>query len=383
MGKETRRSIVWLIVITIALLGAMQNISSIATFCKYMIGVFMPFFIGGAIAFIMNIPMKAVEKRLFISCRKFDRFRRPLSYLIALGTVIGIFVLGAIVVMPQIKETVSTLIQEVPGAVNKLQIWVNDCLERWPYLAQLAGGADFEISKLPDQVLSILKNVSAGIFHTGYSLFTTVFSGAVTFFIGFVFSIYVLMQKETLKRQGFHVLQAMFPMAVAEKIQGIVKLASHIFSSFLSGQCLEAVILGTLFVVTMAIFQMPYAVLIGVLIAFTALIPIFGAFLGCGIGVLLIAIANPGKALWFIVLFLILQQIEGNLIYPNVVGSSVGLPSIWVLVAVTIGADLFGIAGIILFIPLCSVLYAIFREWVRDRLRKKRAAGQLEKSSTS
>ena len=165
------------------------------------------------------------------------------------------------------------------------------------------------------------------------------------------------------------ILYALLPERRADQALEILRLSSRTFSSFLSGQCLEACILGTMFVVAMSIFRMPYALLVGVLVALTALVPIVGSFIGCAVGTLLIAVTNPIQALLFIVLFLALQQIEGNLIYPHVVGSSVGLPSIWVLAAVTLGGKLLGIAGILLFIPLCSVLYALFRGFIKERLR--------------
>ena len=167
------------------------------------------------------------------------------------------------------------------------------------------------------------------------------------------------------------VIYGLLPLRQADRTLDVLRLSGRTFSSFLSGQCLEACILGTLFVAAMTIFRMPYALLVGVLIALTALIPIVGAFIGCAVGALLIAIDDPWKALWFIVLFLVLQQIEGNLIYPHVVGSSVGLPSIWVLAAVTLGGKLMGITGMLFFIPLCSVIYALFRSYVKNRLVSK------------
>lgn len=193
-----------------------------------------------------------------------------------------------------------------------------------------------------------------------------------TFLIALIFSFYILLQKERLARQARQVLYALLPERAADRTLDILRLTNRTFSSFLSGQCLEAVILGTLFVVAMTIFQMPYALLVGVLIALTALIPIVGAFIGCAVGALLILIVDPVKALMFVVLFLVLQQVEGNLIYPHVVGSSVGLPSIWVLCAVTLGGSLMGIVGMLVFIPLCSVLYALFRTYVKDRLVRKK-----------
>ena len=166
-------------------------------------------------------------------------------------------------------------------------------------------------------------------------------------------------------------LYALLPAAWADRALEVLSLAGRVFSSFLSGQCVEAVILGALFVAAMTVFRMPYALLVGVLIALTALIPVVGAFIGCVVGALLIAVTNPWQAVGFVVLFLVIQQIEGNLIYPHVVGSSVGLPSIWVLAAVTLGGKLMGVAGMLLFIPLCSVVYALFRDFIKGRLRAR------------
>ena len=202
-----------------------------------------------------------------------------------------------------------------------------------------------------------------------------VVSGVSTFVIALIFSFYILLQKEKLGRQGRQVLYALLPERRADRTLEILRLSSRTFSSFLSGQCLEACILGTLFVAAMTIFRMPYALLVGVLIAFTALIPIFGAFVGLGIGAFLMLMVNPMDALIFTITFFVLQQIEGNLIYPHVVGGSVGLPSIWVLVAVTVGGSMMGVVGMLLFIPLCSVLYALLREAVHGRLAQKKAHG--------
>ena len=206
---------------------------------------------------------------------------------------------------------------------------------------------------------------------SGGGLIGGVVSGLSTFVIGLIFSFYILLQKERLARQGRQCLYALLPERAADRTLEVLRLTDRTFSGFLSGQCLEACILGTLFVVAMSLFRMPYALLVGVLIALTALIPIVGAFIGCAVGALLIAISDPRQALVFVILFLVLQQIEGNLIYPHVVGSSVGLPSIWVLAAVTLGGKLMGIAGMLFFIPLCSVLYALFRQFVIRRLRQR------------
>ena len=197
-----------------------------------------------------------------------------------------------------------------------------------------------------------------------------IFSGLTTFVIGFVFACYILIQKEKLGTQCKKLLYAYLKEHQAKRVLEIAALTHRTFAKFLTGQCLEAVILGTMFFVAMTIFRFPYALLVGVLIAITALIPIFGAFIGCVVAAFLILMVNPIQAIGFVILFLVLQQLEGNFIYPHVVGGSVGLPSIWVLVAVTVGGSLMGIIGMLIFIPLMSVLYTLLREDVYKRLRK-------------
>lgn len=200
----------------------------------------------------------------------------------------------------------------------------------------------------------------------------SIINGITTFFIAFAFAIYILMQKEKLQVQSQKVLFAFVRKGRAEAVLEVLSLTYQTFSHFLTGQCVEAVILGCMFVVSMAIFKLPYALLIGIVIAFTALVPIFGAFIGCFVGAFLIFMVDPMKAVAFIVLFLVLQQIEGNLIYPHVVGNSVGLPSIWVLAAVSIGGSLMGVVGMLVFIPVVSVFYALFREIVYLKLKKQK-----------
>jgi predicted PurR-regulated permease PerM len=204
-----------------------------------------------------------------------------------------------------------------------------------------------------------------------YGTASSLVGGIVTVGIGLVFAVYVLMRKETLAVQFKKLLYAFLPKKGASEIIRVAGVAADSFSRFLSGQCIEAVILGTMFFVAMTIFRFPYALLCGVFIGFTALVPIFGSFLGCAVGAFLILMVEPEKTIWFIILFLVLQQIEGQLIYPHVVGNAVGLPSIWVLAAVTIGGSMFGILGMLFFIPLSSVLYALLREVVYKRLEKK------------
>lgn len=225
--------------------------------------------------------------------------------------------------------------------------------------------------KILDGVAAFFKNGAGSVLDTTMSAAKSIISSVTTFFIAFVFSCYILLQKEKLRVQVQKIFYAYLPGKIVEKILDICSLTYRTFSSFLAGQCVEALILGMMFLVAMWILRLPYALLVGVLIAFTALIPIFGAFIGCVVGAFLILMVDPVKALTFVAMFLVLQQVEGNLIYPKVVGNSVGLPSIWVLAAVSIGGSLMGVVGMLVFIPLVSVVYILFRGDVYKRLEKK------------
>ena len=230
---------------------------------------------------------------------------------------------------------------------------------------------NLDVDKLMDSAMSFFQNGAGNVLNSTMSAIGSIVSGVTTFVIAFVFACYVLLQKEKLRVQVTKVMYAFLPEKRVEWCLEVCSLTAKSFSSFLTGQCVEALILGMMFFIVMSILNMPYILLVAVLIAFTALIPIFGAFIGCVVGAFLILMVDPLQALVFVIMFLILQQIEGNMIYPKVVGKSVGLPSIWVLAAVTIGGNLMGIVGMLIFIPIVSVVYTLFRASVYKRLRKK------------
>ena len=230
---------------------------------------------------------------------------------------------------------------------------------------------DVDLDKLLDSVIAFFRNGAGNVLNSTVYAIGSIVNGVTTFVIAFVFACYILLQKEKLGVQVKKVMHAFLKEKWEKRCLKVCTLTSKTFSNFLTGQCLEALILGSMFFVAMSLFKMPYALLVGVLVAFTALIPIFGAFIGCVVGAFLILMVDPLQALFFVIMFLVLQQIEGNLIYPKVVGNSVGLPSIWVLAAVTIGGSLMGVVGMLIFIPLVSVVYTLFRESVYKRLEQK------------
>ena len=355
-----------------AFYAALQHLAVVARALGWLAGILAPFLLGAAIAFILNVPMRAMERHLFPNARRGAGARRPLALVLTLVAVIGVLVLASCVIGPGVRDAVKSIASQAPAAFDRLYNWLLGLEQYLPQIETWVQDLSIDWKTLSQKAIQLAQSWGGSLLSTGGGLIGGVVSGVSTFVIGLIFSFYILLQKEKLSRQGRQVLYGLLPVKRADRALEVLRLANRTFSSFLSGQCTEAVILGTLFVIAMSIFRLPYAVLVGVLIALTALIPIVGAFIGCGVGALLIAVTDPWKAVVFVILFLVLQQIEGNLIYPHVVGSSVGLPSIWVLAAVTLGGKLMGVAGMLFFIPLCSVLYALFRDFVKGRLAEKK-----------
>lgn len=364
-----------LIVFTALLVVALWKFDVVLGVLKTIWQIIFPFILGGAIVFVINVPMSFLEKKIFENIKKENKaarkLARPVSLLLTIVLVVGVIALVMIGVIPQLTKTMGSLMINITDFIPQIKIWIRDFFHDNREIMKLVDQVQFK----PDQAIrwgiSLLGNGAGNMMNTTVSAVGSVVSGLATFFIAFSFACYVLFQKEKLHVQVRKVLFAFLPKQKAEAFLKVCSLTYRTFANFLTGQCLEAVILGCMFVVTLSILRMPYALLIGVLIAFTALIPIFGAFIGCAVGSFLIFMVSPKQAIIFIIVFLVLQQIEGNLIYPHVVGESVGLPSIWVLAAVTIGGNLMGIVGMLVFIPLLSVVYTIFRKVVYQRLKKR------------
>lgn len=337
--------------------------------------ILVPFLIGGAMAFILNIPMNAIEKRLFKKWQgKTAKMKRPVSLIMSIVFVLAILTLVIVAVVPQLRTTIETLGNKIELFWPKLIVWLEKLATDYPELAeQIAKIAeyDFDWGAITSGIGGFLSNGVTNVISSTVSVATSIVGGIANVFIAIVFAIYILVQKENLQSQGSRILDAYVKGKTNGYIRDVLHRLHVNFTNFICGQCLEAVILGVLFIIFMSIFQMPYAVMIGTLIAFTALIPIVGAFIGCGVGAFMILIDNPVQALWFVILFLIIQQLEGNLIYPRVVGNSVGLPSIWVLMSVSVGGSLFGVIGMLVFIPLMSTLYSLLRDDVNRRLYGK------------
>ena len=375
LSKISIKKIRELIVFTALLVVALWKFDVVLGVLKTIWDIIFPFVLGGAIAFLTNVPMSFLEKKIFEKVKKKNKIvrklKRPISLILTIVLVVGVIALVMFGVIPQLTRTMGNLVTSINDFIPQMQSWIGEFFHNNQEIMNLVDQIEFD----PDQAIkwgiSLLGNGAGNMMNTTMSAVGSIVSGVATFFIAFSFACYILFQKEKLHIQIRKVFFAFLPRQKADAFLKVCSLTYRTFANFLAGQCLEAVILGSMFVVTLSILRMPYALLIGVLIAFTALIPIFGAFIGCAVGSFLIFMVSPQQAILFVIVFLVLQQIEGNLIYPHVVGESVGLPSIWVLAAVTIGGNLMGIVGMLVFIPLLSVIYTIFREFVYLRLKKQ------------
>ena len=374
MSKETIKALRGLMIFAALLVLAVLHLDKVFLTIGLILSILKPFIIGAAVAFVINIPMGAIETKLFTKKRRLSKWKRPFSFMLSILAVVLVFWAVYMLIIPQLGETVRELAVKIPAFLAEAVKVLQEISENNPQIQEYIAGLDVStwdwnsiLSKVANTLGNGIGNVLISTVSVAGSIFGVVFDAVVAF----VFAVYLLMQKEALANQGGRVMRAYLPEKINTKIQYVLKLLHKNFSSFISSQCLEAVILGTLFVIAMTIFGFPYVVLIGTLIAVTALVPIVGAFIGCAVGAFLILVEDPILAIGFVIMFLVIQQLEGNLIYPKVVGNSVGLPAIWVLVAVSVGGSLFGVVGMLIFIPITSTLYTLLREDVNERNAKK------------
>jgi len=412
MGRRRFWSIFFAAAGLITLYCVLQKLSVVAAGVEWFFGIVSPVLIGFIIAFVLNLPMRSLEAlwdkcelgiRRFIAKKKQEKkrkgtpedatvtnhpvvvkigkvsgaLRRPVCLLVSIVIIIALLVAVINLVLPEIGKTMMLLVEGVPGWLEKVRTWCIQYAEEYPVISETISELDIDwestarslLEKIGPGTLGVVGNTFAGIIRA--------VGGIIDFVIALIFAIYVLFSKETLARQ----IKKFFKAFLTDKANGVVlhvaQTSHDIFCAFVTGQCIEAVILGSLCAIGMLIFGFPYAAMIGVLVGVTALIPVVGGFIGAGVGAFLILMSDPFEALMFVLFIVILQQIEGNVIYPKVVGSSVGLPAMWVLASVTIGGGIGGIVGMLFAVPVASVLYTLLREVTTKRLEKK-DAGEVQ-----
>lgn len=374
MEKKNVEMKKWLILISIILIGywIVNNLSIIGNLLSVILNILSPFILGACLAFLLNIPMSFFEKRFSkIKTKKGKKIKnkkvlRMMSILFAILVILLVFILIITLILPELIKIGKMLIDNIPFYTEEISKLMEQYGKNIPDINNMIQGMNINKEEIKNQII----NQISGLLTSSISIISNIVNAIANFFIGIVFAIYLLIDKEKLQNQAKKLLYAYINKEKADKIMKIGKASSSTFRNFFTVQCLEATILGTLCMIGMLILRIPFAVPIGILIGVTALIPIVGAFIGVVIGAILILSVEPIKVITFVIFFLILQQIEGNLIYPRVVGSSVGLPGMWVLVAVTIGGNLGGILGMLIGVPIASIVYTLLREDVNFKLER-------------
>lgn len=373
INKKTLRTIFLGIGGCILLYWVLHETERLGSLFKSITGILSPFILGGALAFILNVPVRAFERRLKGIPKQ--GVRRFVAVILTFIAFILVLALVFWLLIPQITQTVQSLIPKLvvffQNIEKSVRIFLTENPQLMEWITANTGLENFYWSGLLQKAMTIVGNSVTTIANGAFSAIGSVAGTVVDLVIGIVFALYCLFRKEILARQGRRILYSFLPEKACDEIVRILRLTNTTFSNFLSGQCVEVCILGCMFAVAMMLFRMPYIPLVSVLVAVTAFIPVVGAFVGCVLGAFFILVDNPIQAVWFVAMFLVLQQIENNVIYPRVVGTSIGLPGMWVLVAVSIGGELMGVAGMFLMIPPASVAYTLMREVTDRRLAKR------------
>ena len=366
--KENDKTPFLVVAFGIVLYLGLSNIQLMIKVISYVSSVAFPFILGSCLAFIINVPMSFFERKVFSTVKK---GKRALSIVSAIACIIGVilFVLGLII--PELVDTLYKLSNSIPGFARQIQDVLNQMTKNNPAIHKYIEQMEIDWNKVSGELMNYLQTWATGLLNSTVSVISGAVQAVISFALGLVFALNALLKKEILANQIKKLLFAILPVRIVENMIKVGRLSVQTFSNFLSGQCMEAVILGMLIFISMQLFGIPYAILIAVFIGVTSLIPIVGGFIGCWVGVFLILMVDWKQAIIFIVVFVVIQEIEGNLIYPHVVGNSVGLPAIWVLVAVTVGGNISGVVGMIFSIPICSVLYQLLAQFVNKQIRKR------------
>lgn len=381
-NRKNVRMIMLIIVFTVILLAAVLNIGALLGFVSSVLGVFSTVFAGLAIAFVLNVPLRIFENRTFYGLREHRsplvrRALRPVAIVSSLLITLGVLIVLLLVILPRLVETVGAVIGQMPGYVTDLLAWADRLLEPLDFSLS-AYLADMDWVKTFETIGDRLAASVGDVLGTATNVGTTLVSSVIDVVFSVIIAVYVLAQKERIGRFVRRCMDAYLPRRLAHSLESLAVRANETFANFISGQLTDSCILGILCFIGMTIFRFPNADVISVVIGATSLVPLVGAFVGVAIGALLILMLDPIKALLFVVFMLCLQQIEGNFIYPKIVGKAVGMPGLLVLCAVLVGGNIAGVLGALCAVPLTAMLYALLRESVERRERGQTAASDTQ-----
>ncbi len=378
--KKLAKWLIGIVAICILIYLGVNNISVLAKAVSYLFKIFGPLVLGLVFALILNVPMSFFERNFWPNSKKkiWQRLRRPIAFITSLVMILGIITGIVVLVIPEFVEAVTITAKGVMDLAKELSN-MDKSSEFYRFFDGILLKIDW--NNIINSIQSWITNIGSGIMNTAVGRVTALFGGIVDFFIAIVFAVYILFSKQTLKAQAARLIRAWLPETVGEWTIHASTVASRVFRSFVSGQTIEALILGTLCMLGMFILRIPYAPMVGALVGITALIPVVGAFIGAGVGAFMILTVDPWKALMFLIFIIVLQQIEGNIIYPKVMGTRVKLPSMWILAAVVVGGGLAGPIGMLLGVPVASTAYILIREATEAKEEKNKAAELLEEES--
>lgn len=370
MIKDKRMNTRLKLLISIALIFAIIYLGNTTGVFGFLYGAVSPLLVGLSLAYVLNILIKKVETIFFpkSNSKYINRLRRPICAAISVVIVICIAFLVVYIVLPQVMNTIFSVRETIPHALAKSRVWFSEIEERYPAIAEQIKDLNIDWDNVGNKIIDFTSKSFGVVFSSMLGFFSSFTSGVINTFISIIFAVYLLVSKEKLLAQLRRFKLAFIREERREKLNHIVSATNESFTHFIAGQCIEAVILGVLCTLGMWIFRFPYAGTIGVFVGVTAIIPIVGAYLGACVGAFLIVMISPIKAILFVVYIIVLQQLEGNIIYPRVVGSSVGLPGIWVFIAIIIGGGLGGILGMLLGVPIMATVYKLVRAETRKRL---------------
>ncbi|MEE1012297.1 MAG: AI-2E family transporter [Acutalibacteraceae bacterium] len=374
-NKKTVKYFILAALTVILFAWGINNTDKVSTVYDGVSAILSPFLLGSCFAFITNVllrPLENLYEKIFKKSKKkiFGKVKRPVCLIFSTLIIVGMLFALLFMIIPEFIDALKSLVASAPEYLKQAETWISALMK----FASEHGITLPEFSFNSEKIISTVTNFinDNGLVDKTLTFTGSVVSGIVNLVVAVAFSLYLLAQKEKLGSQAKSLMQAFLPKkSNVDRVVSFVQIVDRTFTNFITGQITEAVIIGSLCFIGMLIFRMPYAAVVSVLVGVTALIPVFGAFIGTAVGAFLILFDDPIKALWFIVFIVVLQQLEGNLIYPKVVGKSVGLPGIWVLVAVTIGGTVGGVAGIIISVPACAVIYCLLSQLVTVRLKKK------------
>lgn len=377
LDKKNMKKIMLLIVFGILLCFGLLNLYRVPDLIGWLARILEPITLGLVVAYIFNVLVNEVEIHAFSwvnrrCTKRWPKYRRPVSIIVTLLIIAGIIVLFALVVVPDLVSTITKLSNTIPSFIRHLQQGYNQLNTENPTISKQLKNVHIDWASLSQMLSKYTQQIASNLVDYTISLTTSVFRGFITFILGFVIAVNILLQKDVLKRQMKKGLTAYLPGKWINKVLKICRLTNQAFAGFITGQCFGAVILGVMCFVGMALFRFPFALLISVLVAILSLLPIIGQIFGVLIGALLILTVSPVQAFWFIVFLIVLQQLHGNLVFPKVVGSKMGLPALWVLIAITLGGNAFGVIGMLVSIPVFAVLQVLLRENIRERLVKNK-----------